>query len=176
MTIQAPRGGPIAQIVDEDNVFAPGLGAINFLGTGVTATANPTTGRVDVTIPGNMDSGASSVDGGPYTCTAAEQVGHAVYVTGAGEVRRADATDRATMPALGFIVSKSSDTQCMVRLRGPLAAFAGLSPGVIYTIAKGSPGSITGTVISAPGVDQKVGTAMSATTLDVNPSLVLVNL
>lgn len=70
-------------------------------------------------------------------CSAAEQVGDFVCITGleSGKqvVRKANPFDYNYMPAVGVLISKISDTQCLVQWLGETPdIFSGLSPGEIY--------------------------------------------
>ncbi len=80
----------------------------------------------------------------------------------------ANATD-GTKPALGF-VKTVDDTEGEIVTFGPLAGFVGLTPGAVYYLAA-TDGGITATAPATPGnAQQKVGRAMSATTLFVRIS------
>lgn len=68
-------------------------------------------------------------------CTATEQVGDAVYVFGDGEVRQANNSDISIAKVLGFVVNKSSDTTCKVRVAGVVDDFTGLSSGSQYFLS-----------------------------------------
>lgn len=65
-------------------------------------------------------------------CTTTEQVGDAVYVFSDGEVRQANNSNISTAKVLGFVVSKSDDTNCKVRIAGIIDEFVGLSVGSQY--------------------------------------------
>lgn len=104
-----------------------------------------------------------------FTCTATETVGDVVYIFGSNDVRQADATALSTSAAtVGIIISKPTATTCVVVTDGEAAVFGGLTPGAIYYVAKGSPGDITATPITAPGIVKAVGKAKNATTLQVD--------
>lgn len=95
------------------------------------------------------------------TCTAAEQVGNAVYVSSSGAVRRADASALATARVVGLIKSKSSTTACEVQCSGELGGLANLVAGTTYFAAE-TPGALS----STPGsVMVVVGEALTATSL-----------
>lgn len=54
-------------------------------------------------------------------------------VAGRYQVTRADPTDRAKMPVIGVIISKSTPTVCRVQLQGRLqSVFTGLMPSCVY--------------------------------------------
>lgn len=126
------------------------------------------TNEVTTTGGGGSSTFSFSVQSTPFNCTAAEAVNDAVYLFTANEVRKADATDLTTAPAIGIIVSKTSATECNVSTDGECSTFTGLTPGALYFLAKGSPGQITTTPITGPGIHQKLGEARNATTLMIN--------
>lgn len=118
---------------------------------------------------GGGGSGAAEAVEVSYTCTATEAIGDVVYIFGADDVRRADATALATSAAtVGIIKSKPTATSCVVVTDGEIDVFGGLTPGAIYYVAKGAPGDITATPITAPGIVKAVGKAKNATTLEVD--------
>jgi len=124
-------------------------------------------GSQDV-VTGGSGSGSGTSNTVNYSCSAGEAVGDAVYVSGADTVTKADAASETTAPAIGIIKTKPTPTTCKVVTDGECAVFVGLIPGDVYYLAKGTPGGITSTPISAPGVSQKLGEAKNATTLEVN--------
>lgn len=75
-------------------------------------------------------------------CTATEQVGDVVYVFSDGQVRQANNSSITTAKVMGFIVSKSGDTSCKVRVAGTIDEFMGLSVGDQYFLDSTS-GDIT---------------------------------
>lgn len=109
-----------------------------------------------------------------YTCPMAAQVRDAVYLSGAGAVDIADATNRSKMPAIGFIASKPTATTCILQDEDELSGFVGLTPGAIYYADPTTPGGIT-TTKPDPIVDghvaQQVGIAKSATVLKIEISV-----
>lgn len=123
--------------------------------------------QADVTV-----SGGSGGEDFAATCLVAATVGQIVYLTG-GAGPAVDAAlgvhPGATYPAIGFISVKSTPTTCVVQTDGELAAYAGLTPGVVYYLDPSTPGAITSTAPVAAGfVVQKVGQAKDATTLLIN--------
>jgi len=110
-------------------------------------------------------SGAADIS---FNCTADEQINDLVYVLSAGEVRRADASDISTARAIGFVASKTSDTQCKVRNIGLIDSFVGLSAGANYFLDT-APGAVT----TSPPTNQgeiivRVAEAIDSTTLLIN--------
>lgn len=80
----------------------------------------------------------------------------------------ANATD-GTAPALGF-VKTVDDTEGEIVTFGPLAGFAGLTPGAVYYLAT-TDGAITSAAPAGAGnAQQKVGRAISTTVLFVRIS------
>jgi len=106
-----------------------------------------------------------------YTCTATESIGDAVYISGADNVRQADASSTSTMPAIGIIVAKPSSTQCLVRTKGIVKGLSGLTAGSRYFISTAA-GGITATAPTGSGeVVQYIGVAKSTTELEICPNL-----
>lgn len=104
-----------------------------------------------------------------FNCPLNVAVNDAVYLYGTHEVRKADATALSTAPAIGIVKEKPTTTTCVVVTDGEFDFLAGsLTPGAVYYLAKGTPGAITNTPISGPGVSQKLGVARSATVLVLN--------
>lgn len=96
------------------------------------------------------------------TCTAAELVGDAVYVSAAGQVRQATADDLARSRVAGFILAKDGDLAATVVSDGRLSVFSGLTPGTTYYLA-GTPGAIA--LVPGGQATVEVGEALSATEL-----------
>lgn len=86
-------------------------------------------------------------------CSASEQVGDVVYIFssafGNPEVRRADNRDISTAKVMGFVVSKSSDTSCIVRIMGVVTNFTSLIPGEDYFL--GLDGGVTNVATTISG-------------------------
>lgn len=101
------------------------------------------------------------------SCTAAEAVGDAVYVTGSATVRRCDPYDPSKMPAIGVITAKPTTTSCVVVTSGR-ARLAGLTTGVAYFVQPNG-AAAPGTPSAGPGpvFVQRVGRAVSSTILSV---------
>jgi hypothetical protein len=108
------------------------------------------------------------------TCTSLDNVGDLVYIAGSGMiVSRADPTNNSKMPAVGCIISKSSDTDCEVQVGSVVTnVYSGLVPGKIYFV--GTDGSIT---VSRPTPQigrsllvQPVGVALDISKFLINPS------
>lgn len=117
--------------------------------------------------------GASTNPGGTRTFTVplAVAVGDPVYITGSGTADEASATSISTAPCIGFVTAKPTTTTAIVQVNGFLSgAFAGLTPGSTYFLAVG--GGITATPPDTVGnIIQKVGVAVTATELLINPVL-----
>ena len=73
-------------------------------------------------------------------CVAADTVGKCVYVSADKvgdlyQVRTVDPSTYAKMPAVGVIASKSSDTECVVHMIGPLDdVYSGLDVGRVMFV------------------------------------------
>lgn len=103
-----------------------------------------------------------------YACPSGASVRDAVYISGSDAVDLADASDPAKMPAIGFIATKPTATTCTIQDEDELGGFTvPLTPGARYYISQTTPGGITTTVPSSPGVEQQAGWAKDATTLKV---------
>lgn len=98
-----------------------------------------------------------SADGLGYAtavCTAGESVGDLVYVSGAKigadyQVRKADVTDVAKMPAVAVIIQKISATRAVLQFQGETSLYTGLTPGHVYWVSdSGVPTSAPPTVTS----------------------------
>ena len=101
-------------------------------------------------------------------CTIVESVGDAVYFSSNNTVSRADASDISTARVSGFIESKQSNTECVVRIGGTLSK-SGLSINTYFLDT--SPGQISINPPTASGnVVVKVGFGKSSTKLLVEVS------
>lgn len=102
-----------------------------------------------------------------YSCPTSASVRDAVYISGPGAADLTDASNPAKMPAIGFIATKPTPTTCTIQDEDELAGFSGLTPGARYYFSQSTPGGITTTAPTAPGVEQQAGHAKDATTLKV---------
>lgn len=131
---------------------------------------NPFTGELDTV----DDSGLSSVI--DAACLATDSVGDCVKITGVKsgslyQVEKID-IDSDTVPAIGIIESKSTSTQCVVRVLGILeGVYTGLVAGTSYLVDTDS--QLTPTIADPPsGVRyiQVMGVAVSDDEFLVMPS------
>jgi hypothetical protein len=101
------------------------------------------------------------------SCTAAEAVGDAVYVTGSATVRRCDPYDPSKMPAIGVITAKPTTTSCVVVTSGR-ARLAGLTTGVAYFVQPNG-AAAPGTPMMGPSHVwvQRIGRALAPNVLNV---------
>jgi len=100
-----------------------------------------------------------------YNTIAGTNIRDTVYLSGSDEVQAGDATGIATMPIVGFVVSKPTATTCRVRSEGELGGFAGLVP-LDFLYADTIPGALNSVNPSAADtVIQKVARAKNATTI-----------
>ena len=83
--------------------------------------------------PPAMIGGGGNV--GLYSCPSGVAVLDAVYSTGADTVDKAIATSVATLPAIGFVLSKPTITTAVVQYDGELAGFTGLIPDMTYFLS-----------------------------------------
>jgi hypothetical protein len=118
-----------------------------------------------------------------YNCTLAETPLDLVYQSAGDTVNRADASNPATMPAVGFVESKSTPTTCLIVTSGLLSGFlakyagiGGLVPDAPYFADPANPGLITTTAPSGVGeVLQLVGYAKNSNELliGIEPHILL---
>lgn len=118
----------------------------------------------------NVTCGSSTVIDEDANCLAGDLVEGLVYVTGPAisgriQVATADPNDLSKMPAIGMILSKTSPTECKVRMLG-LTVVGGLTPNERYFVGPG------GTFVTAAGLSvvrpmysQSIGQAADATRL-----------
>lgn len=98
----------------------------------------------------------STVDEGPFLCAASVVLGDAVYTDpGASELRKAKADGLATMPCVGFVISKPDATHAVIRTDGNLTGLLDdvggvLLPGVGYFVSSTAAGKITSTPLDSP--------------------------
>jgi hypothetical protein len=107
------------------------------------------------------------------TCSAAEAVGDFVRVTAANTVATVDIDAATTHRAIGVIVAKPSPTSCVVQRSGTVT-LAGLIAGALYFVGtSGAAGGFPGSPASGRRTIQIVGTARTATLLDlhIDPSV-----
>jgi hypothetical protein len=120
--------------------------------------------------------GATGAAGGgveaTYACPATVAVADLVMLVGSNQVDRTDNGSPATCDALGFVISKPSSTQAVVRSSGQAAVFTGLTPAQRYWV--GSAGALTATPPNT-GVVQQVSKAVTATILHIaiQPRIIL---
>ena len=99
----------------------------------------------------------------PFTCTAAEQVNNLVYLSSDDNVRQADGADPDKLEAIGWIVSKSDATNCLVFSGpGPVAAAGLTAPGKVY-LSDTVPGGVTQVAPAFPAAVVEVGFAKNST-------------
>lgn len=95
-----------------------------------------------------------------YSCASGVLVGDPVYVSAADTVAKADGTDAAKMPCIGFVFSKPTATTCIVQYDGEFIT-TGLTADTDYYV--GASGLVTSTAGLA--VVQLIGHSKSTTTL-----------
>lgn len=91
---------------------------------------------------------------------------------GTAKVRKADASaDTAGKRADGFVLAGvTSPANATVYFEGRITGLSGLTPGALYFLSGGTAGAVTATAPTTSGhCVQKVGVAVSATTLDFEP-------
>jgi len=110
-------------------------------------------------------------------CTAAESVGDFVCIiddppNGSDFVGKADPADYNKLPAVGVIISKSSDTRCLVQWLGETPnIFTGLSSGEIYFLGDDAKAAdVPPPPVTIPLYAQIVAVATAPTRLYIKPS------
>jgi len=100
--------------------------------------------------------------GGVYHCAASISIGKAVYVYNNDSITLADASAVGTMPAIGIVIAKPSDSRAIVQFVGEVDFGTALFvAGAPYFLA-----NVAGDLAAAPGViPQRVGTAKSTSVL-----------
>lgn len=118
----------------------------------------------------NVTCGSSTVVDEDANCLAGDIVGALVYVTGPAvsgrmQVATADPDNLSKMPAIGMLITKTSPTDCKVRLFG-LTTVGGLTPNERYFVGPGGT-YVTPAGLSAtrPMYSQSIGQAADATRL-----------
>jgi hypothetical protein len=92
--------------------------------------------------------------------------------SGTPKVRKADASAaNAGKRADGFVLSAvTSPANATVYFEGRITGLSGLTPGAIYFLSGGTAGAVTATApTTSAHCVQKVGVAVSSTTLDFEP-------
>ena len=110
--------------------------------------------------------GGAAVEVTLYTCTTTEAVGDWVYISGADNVRQANASASTTAPAIGRIVAKPTTTTCLVQRNGTVRGLSGLTAGAIYFLAATAGSMVVegaGVPNSTNNVIQMLGRAKSTT-------------
>ena len=110
--------------------------------------------------------------GGDINFTASEAIGirEVVYVTGAGQIAKAQADAPATAKAFGFAPAAiSNGASGAVRYNTTLSGFAGLTPGLPVFLSATVDGAITQTAPVAQGqYVVRLGMAISASEIEIN--------
>ena len=112
---------------------------------------------------------------GAWAVPAAVVAGDVVYATGSFTADKADRTSPATMPAIGVVIAKPAATLATIRYSGEAPYFAFLLPGVEYFVGLAGAIEAPGTTVDGEVV-QRVGVAISATTLLFTPDPTTTNL
>jgi hypothetical protein len=162
--------GPRAESIIEQEITQPDLNRVE---SPINLTLSPALYRSTSVIE---DAEA------PAICTALESVEDVVYisgnpVSGVIQVRTVDPTLRSKMPGIGIIISKSSDTDCRIKLFGVIENFyTGLTAnGPLYV---GIDGRLTHTpptpTVGSSVYKQIFGEAFGADMIMVSPQLLMI--
>jgi hypothetical protein len=108
------------------------------------------------------------------SCSISEVVGDAVYLSAANTVARANASNAATAPVIGFIIEKPTASSCVVQTEGEFTYPSTLTARTTYYLNTVN-GSITATPPSSTGqVIQEIGTTLNTTKLliKIRPAII----
>jgi hypothetical protein len=123
-------------------------------------------GSGPVVVPGPSLNVLSSA---PFACSPTLEVGEFVYLEGEDLIGPADANSLATMPCIGVVFEKPTETTATLQYIGDVGGFTGLIPDTTYYISTSVPGQIQSSLPAAlPGqsaVLQRIGSARNSTTL-----------
>lgn len=125
-----------------------------------------------------LNAGGGGPGGGPeefiLTVPLAVSVRDLVYITGELTADKADYSIAGHSPVIGAVISKSDPTTATVIHAGVVTGFAGLTPGddLFLGLAGGIIAPPLPTVIGS--VIQKIGHAISATALYLDPDLPII--
>jgi len=130
----------------------------------------------------NASFGFSGKDVRPAGCTASEEVGDFVYVSGVpvlgrDQVRRANPDSPLAMPAVGVVIFKVSSEECLVQWIGETPdVFAGLTAGKQYWLGPNAKAASLPTRSATGRLAQVVGVATAPTRFYVKPDGVMTKL
>jgi hypothetical protein len=132
---------------------------------------------------GRLDLSVLPVGVGPdtYAGIAAENLasGDFVYINSSAEVAKASA-GVSGVPARGFVLDAfNASATALVYFEGRNTALSGLTPGSNYFLSDSTPGAVTSTPVAEGAANagkkhQRVGDAVTATTLNFEPSEVII--
>ncbi len=117
------------------------------------------------------------------TCLSTDQVGHCVYiragVNGGGNYRvgKSNIELDLKVPAIGIIIDKITATDCFVQCSGELSGFGSLDPGKMIFVGRDALIQQAPIPEPDPGGQvfiQRMGTALSADTILLDPNFQLV--
>lgn len=136
---------------------------------------NPFTGTFDAVDTASSSARNITSDSGEFAVDAGVNPNELVYASGSLAAAVADNASLATAPAIGLVLDKPTTTTATILFAGKISTFSGLTVGADYFI--GTSGSIitAGSLPTASGsVIQKIGVAVSSTTLLLNIQLPVV--
>jgi len=114
-------------------------------------------------------------DSGQFTVPSGSAVGELVYSSGSFGAAQADNSGVGTAPAMGLIVSKPTAVTGTIAFFGRVGGFSALTPGANLFLGVGGSIIEAGNLPTAPGsVVQKIGEALDATTILLNPKEIVV--
>jgi len=136
---------------------------------------NPFTGTLD-----SIDDTASAANSiisavGAFTTDTGVVVGELVYASGSFAADEADNSAVGTGPAIGIVTAKPTTTTATVAFAGEVSVLSGLTVGADFFMGTNGSIILAGVLPTATGsVIQKVGVAVSTTTLLLNIQLPVV--
>jgi len=108
-----------------------------------------------------------------YTCNSNVQVNDLVYFDVSEVIQRSTNNDNATLPVIGIVRSKVSDTECLLQFTGERTGFSGIVPNQRYYLSTN--GAITATAPSTSGTAiVPIGIGKNTGTIELRLSLQLI--
>ena len=109
-----------------------------------------------------------------YPCNSAVQVNSIVYFDGSAILQRCSNNNAATLPVIGIVKAKISDTSCQLQFIGERNGFSGIVPNTIYYL--GVNGAVTATPPSTAGTSiVPIGIGKNTATIELRLSLQMTN-
>jgi len=108
-----------------------------------------------------------------YECDSGVLVNDVVYLDGHSVFQKSSNNNYATLPVLGVVRSKNSDTECQIQMIGERNGFSGIIPNTRYYLSTN--GGITATPPSTEGVAiVPIGIGKNSSTIELRLNLLMV--